>query len=66
MTQQNQADQGWGSERRLWNALKRQDFPVLDFPGRATGAPCWGEERKNATAGPKDGGSVYNEWDLEV
>ena len=26
------------SERCLWNALKRQDSPVLDLPDRATGA----------------------------
>jgi hypothetical protein len=28
----------------LWNAQEGQDFPVLDFCGRATTAPCGGED----------------------
>ena len=36
-------------ETCLWNALKIQDFPVLDFAGRVTTPPCGtddGSERK--------------------
>jgi hypothetical protein len=30
--------------RCLWNALERQDFPVLDFSGRAATVPGGGED----------------------
>ena len=33
--QRNQAGQDAGPERCLLNALKRRDFPILDFPGTA-------------------------------
>src|ERR1039458_9977061 len=42
--QRNQAARRWGSARCLWNALKKQDFPALDFPCRATTTPCEGED----------------------
>ena len=32
------------STRCLWNALERQDFPVLNFSGRVTTAPCGDED----------------------
>jgi hypothetical protein len=28
----------------LWNTLKIQDFPVLDFAGRVTTPPCGAED----------------------
>ncbi len=46
---------------------ERQDFPVLDFSGRATTAPCRGEEgcRKKKRNSPdhKDGGWYYTQLD---
>jgi hypothetical protein len=51
--------------RCLWNALGRQDFPVLDFSGRAKTA----SRGKNATRrikGSKEGGCGYTEHDPGV
>jgi len=51
-----------GPERCLWNAQGKQDFPVLDFSGSATTAPCKGENsspEENATR-------RINGWRLDV
>lgn len=42
---------GEATERRLWNALERQEFSVLGFPARRHAPPCRDEEgsrRKSA------------------
>jgi hypothetical protein len=36
----------WGPEKCLWNALERQSFPILEFPGRAQWA-LGGAERRS-------------------
>src|ERR1039458_10150956 len=63
--QRNQAARRWGSARCLWNALKKQDFPALDFPCRATTTPCGGRRRlpeeKMQLTGSKDGGWEYTD-----
>ena len=54
--------ESWTKARRVV-ALERQDFPVLDFSGRATTAPCGGEDgsrrEKLQHRGSKEGDWVY-------